>query len=639
MVSPQEVADPLAHLGRGPGLGVNTQALSAAVDAFAATVTGDFEVADVLRQLALSATQVVQLAGAGVMAPTDGALMRLAFSTPGPVQDLERFQDQHQHGPCQDCHRTGQVINIRDLEVEGAWPRYQRYAVGLGLHAMAALPLCAGGRRWGVLEVYRAVTVPLSDEELRALSTLVNLATSYLVVTDARDTARRAQADLAHRAMHDPMTGLPARWVFREQLSHALTRLRRQPGTVGLLFLDLDGLKQVNDTHGHIAGDQLLLTCVRRIRAALRPADILARLGGDEFVVLLEPLSTSDVTSVIAQRVLNDLMTPYSWGPGTIEPSASLGIAFTDDPSVGADDLLAQADAAMYRAKRAGGGRYAFYDPSQAAAQPRPPSPDQLAMELRAALGRGELELYYQPIIDLTDSPSAAVRSVGPVYAVEALVRWHHPEHGLLPANDFIETACRTGLIREVGEWVLQAACHQLVLWDGELGVQAPQQVFVNISTAELVGTHLADQVRQALASSGLAPHRLTLEVTETDVGSTPEVIGPTLEALRELGCQLAIEDFGTGYSSLSRLVGIPAGTLKVDQSFTHAIASSTDAGAVMSAVLVLGQNLHRTVIVEGVEDQQTLQALRRLNVTHLQGNHLGRPVPAEQLAKVCTEH
>uniref|UniRef100_UPI0025F4799A putative bifunctional diguanylate cyclase/phosphodiesterase n=1 Tax=uncultured Arthrobacter sp. TaxID=114050 RepID=UPI0025F4799A len=300
----------------------------------------------------------------------------------------------------------------------------------------------------------------LTPTELAAATTLANLATSYLVVAADRDAARHAQDELAHRATHDPLTDLPTRWMFFEHVSHAIAGLARRPGHIGVLFLDLDGLKQVNDTFGHDAGDRLLTTVAARVRAALRPTDILARLGGDEFVVLLENLTTPQGACTVAQRILDDLKLPYRPQGRAMNTSVSIGIATTDDPHQTADALVSQADSAMYRAKDGGRGRFEVFDPETFAAErARVSAEERLLAELGVALRQEQLELHYQPIVDLLSGPDEAAAGVD---AVEALVRWRHPTHGLLPAGAFIDAAVRGGLIADLGAWVLRA-CHREV--------------------------------------------------------------------------------------------------------------------------------------------------------------------------------
>ena len=622
---------------------VDEAALAAAVDEFTATVVGEFSVEDILQQLAQAATRVLDLDGAGVMAPAEGVLVRFVFATTGAAETLDRLQEELQRGPCTDAATSGQVINVADLAVTGDWPVFQRTAVQVGIHAVATIPLRARGRNLGVLDMYRLRPVKLDPVELAAAQRLANLATSYLVVTADRDAARAAQAELAHRAAHDPLTGLPVRWVFLEQVAHALARLSRRPELhLGVLFLDIDGLKYVNDTYGHPAGDTLILTCVARIRAALRPADLMARIGGDEFVILLEDITGAADAARVAQRVLDELAAPYRPDGEVMQPSASIGIAVTDSARSTSDELIAHADTAMYAAKHAGRRAFRVFDASAYAEErARASSRAELTASLREGLRTGQIEVHYQPIVELEDvSAVPSPRALHPmdgrlsgVWAVEALARWRHPGLGLLTAAHFLPLAEANGLVVELGALVLRRACAQLAEWDVELGLGAPARLFVNLSASELAQHELVDVVADALEQAGLAPGRLTLEITETELFTEPVVAARAIEGLRRLGCELAIDDFGTGYSSLSRLIEIPAATLKVDQSFTQALFTRAEANAVVSSVLLLGQRLHRTVVMEGVEDADTLQALRELGVTHAQGYHLARPQPAEALA------
>jgi diguanylate cyclase (GGDEF)-like protein len=620
----------------GDGLtAVDAAALAGVLDDFAATVTGDFTVADILRQLGTGVARVLDVDGAGVMVPrSPGSMLRVASATPGVAEGIERLEESLQDGPCHTSYETGEIVTVADLRSDGRWPEFERRAVGLGVHGVTSVPLRARGRLWGVLNLYRFTSAPLTEVELGAASTLANLATSYLVVAADRDTARHAQDELAHRATHDPLTDLPTRWMFFEHVTHALAGLARRPGHVGVLFIDLDGLKGVNDTYGHVAGDRLLTTVVARARAALRPTDILARLGGDEFVVLLEHLDAPGDATRVAQRILDELKVPYRPQGRTINTSASIGIATTDDPAQTADALVSQADSAMYRAKDAGRGRFEVFDAeTHAAERARTSAEERLIAELTAAVQEGQFELHYQPIVDLVTTRGGAG-----VYAVEALARWRHPTRGLLPASAFIEAAIGGGLVGDLGAWVLAEACRQMTAWDASLGVRAPQRLFVNVSPQELADPRLPARVADTLTASGLPAHRLTLEITESGMDTHPDRTVATLEHLRALGVLLAIDDFGTGYSGLGRLLEIPAATIKVDQSFTRNLSDNRDAAAVVSAVLLLGHNLRRTVVVEGVENARTLETLQEAGCTHVQGYHLSRPQPPDALEPVLLD-
>ena len=621
----------------GPG-SVDHAALASVMDEFAATVTGAFSVSDLLEQLAWAATRVLDIDGAGVMAAQEGGdLLRFVFATAAPIGQMEKLQQVLESGPCADVYGNGRIINIADLAVEGDWPDYQVAALELGLHAVTALPLRARGQTWGVLDLYRTAPRRLGTEELAAAVTLANLATSYLVVTADRDAAMAAQRQLADRAMHDPLTGLPVRWVFLEQLDHALAGARRHPHRqVAVLFLDLDGLKYVNDTYGHLAGDQLIRTCVQRIRSVLRPTEVLARIGGDEFVVLLDDLTAATTAVGVAQRILRALAQPYSPDGETIQPSASIGVAISADGSDTGDTLISHADAAMYAAKHTGRGRYELFNAEEyAAGRAAADAREELAAALRGAVNGAQLELYYQPILDLTDPGDGTV----PLWGVEALARWDHPRRGMLPAQEFIGLAERGGGVVELDGWALATACQQLAAWDAELLGRSPARLFVNVSVAELTQTDLPELARQALDSAGVDPSRLTLEITETGLFSDPVAVATAMAGLRELGCHIAIDDFGTGYSSLSRLVQIPASVLKVDQSFTHGLRDGTGAVAVIEAVLQLGNTLDRVVIVEGVEDAETLAVLRDLGVTHFQGFYLARPQSSAAISQLLEQY
>ncbi|WP_298457427.1 bifunctional diguanylate cyclase/phosphodiesterase [uncultured Cellulomonas sp.] len=610
---------------------VDTDALAAVLNDFAATVTGDFSVDDILSQLGSGVARVLDVDGAGVMTPrAGGGVLRVVFATPGPAEAVERLEESLGEGPCHDAYLSGEPVAVDDLTSTGRWPALERRAGAVGVRAVTAVPMRARGRLWGVLNLYRLDSGPLTAAEQAAATTLANLATSYLVVAADRDAARNAQDELAHRATHDPLTDLPTRWMFFEQVSHAIAGLARRPGHVGVLFLDLDALKEANDTFGHEAGDRLLTTVAERVRGAVRPTDVLARLGGDEFVVLLEDLTTPGAAGTVAQRILDSLRVPYRLAGRAVSTSVSIGIATTDDPAQTADALVSQADSAMYRAKDAGRGRYEVFDAvTHAAERARTTAQERLIADLTHALRAGELVLHYQPIVDLLAAPADRERGV---YAVEALVRWRHPTRGVLPAGAFIDAAVGGGLINDLGAWVLAEACRQLTAWDDELGARAPQRVFVNVSTQELTDPRLPGRVADTVRAHGLDPRRLTLEITESGVISHPEVTVSALEQVRALGVQLAIDDFGTGYSSLGRLLEIPATTLKVDQSFTRGLSGNRDAAAVVSAVLLLGHNLRRTVVVEGVENAETLEALHELGCTHVQGYFVSMPQHPDEL-------
>ena len=434
---------------------------------------------------------------------------------------------------------------------------------------------------------------------------------------------REARDQLALRALHDPLTGLLVRWMFLEKLSHALARLARHPHPLAVLFIDLDRLKHVNDGYGHAAGDALIRICAERLKASVRPTDPVARIGGDEFVILLEDLQNADEVEVIAERILEKLNVPCRPGTGPVmRPTASIGVAVTEDTRMSADTLLSNADAAMYRAKHSGRGRYRVFD---AAAYSAVTTRHQLETDLRTAVSDPQFELHYQPIIDLT---------TGATHAVEALLRWQHPTRGLLTAADFIDVAEDSGLIREVGDWVVTRACRQLAEWDAAIGDRTPERMFINLSVPELAHPRFDERLADAAAEAHIDPKRLVLEITETGMVNETSTIAGAVDVLLGLGCELAIDDFGTGYSSLSRLVQLPAGILKIDRTFVREVHRNHESAAIVSAVLLLGHNLRKTVVAEGVEDAEALAVLRELGCPYAQGFHIAHPLTPQHLAQ-----
>jgi diguanylate cyclase (GGDEF)-like protein len=487
-----------------------------------------------------------------------------------------------------------------------------------------------------ILQRVEDVTEQLSEtsDEVAVLGHLmprsepaVELLNQVRALQESVSTLRRERDQLAARALRDPLTGALSRSVFYEELTRALARIERRPHTLAVLFVDLDRLKQVNDCHGHAAGDELIRQTVTRLNASLRPSDAVARIGGDEFVILLDDLHHAKEAEIVAQRILRCLSEPCHVTPSVvITPSASVGIALADDSSTDADTLLSHSDAAMYKAKQAGRGRFELFD---AAAYTAANARVQMESELRRAIPAGQLMLYYQPIFDLT---------TGAATAVEALLRWRHPTKGILAADRFIDVAEDSGLLIEIGPWVVAESCRQLARWDVLLGDRAPRRIFVNLSVTELLQPGLHDSIEASAIMAGVTPERLVVEVTETGMLDQPDSVSTSLTRLLEMGCSVAIDDFGTGYSALSRLVELPADILKIDRSFVQSLSRHQEAAAVIAAVLLLAHNLRKTVVAEGVEDAEALATLTELGCGHAQGYHLGRPQPADQITTQLRE-
>jgi diguanylate cyclase (GGDEF)-like protein/PAS domain S-box-containing protein len=440
------------------------------------------------------------------------------------------------------------------------------------------------------------------------------------IVLNGRDVSERKafEEQLAHQAFHDPVTGLANRALFGERVRHAVARARRENDGLAVIFLDLDDFKTVNDSLGHAAGDQVLMEVAKRLAISVRSADTAARFGGDEFAVLLEGVESAQAAAEAASRILESLADPLRIDQKEIPIRASLGISVVEDDGVtDADELIRNADAAMYIAKRDGKGGYRLFEPEM--------HEGVLArLELRADLQRAmttdQLELHYQPVVRLED---------GRVSGVEALLRWRHPERGLIPPDQFIPFAEETGLIVPIGRWVLREGCRQAKAIQDTLPADPPLSMSVNLSVKQLQHSDIVADVRDALADSGLDAGSLTLEITETVMMADADLAVQRLEELKRLGVRLAMDDFGTGYSSLSYLSRFPVDILKMDRSFLGAGASPT-ASDLATAVVALGETLELEVVAEGIEYAEQWATLRELGCELGQGFLFARPMDAD---------
>jgi diguanylate cyclase (GGDEF)-like protein/PAS domain S-box-containing protein len=439
------------------------------------------------------------------------------------------------------------------------------------------------------------------------------------IVCNMRDISERkaAEQQLLWQAFHDPLTGLPNRALFLDRLSGALARSERRSSAVAVLFLDIDRFKVINDSLGHDAGDGLLCSLTSRIVGALRPEDTVARLGGDEFTVLCEDVDLERDPMGIAERLSIALSAPFAVEDREVFLSTSIGIAVATGALGFPEGMLRDADAAMYRAKERGRNRFELFDEAM-----RDRAVERLETEhaLHRAVELGQLRLYYQPIIDL---------STGSVAGVEALVRWQHPDLGLLLPDHFIPLAEETGLIVVIGEWVLREACRQMRRWEQTVGLSPAFTINVNLSAGQLTRPRLPKTVQAALEHARVDPARLTLEITESTLMEEPEAAIATLRDLKSLGVSLCVDDFGTGYSSLSYLKRLPIDALKVDQSFVAGLDFDVEDRAITEAVVALAHTLGLGAVAEGVEDDRQLAQLRRLGCDGAQGFLFSEALPA----------
>ncbi|MGL6111638.1 MAG: putative bifunctional diguanylate cyclase/phosphodiesterase [Rubrivivax sp.] len=453
-----------------------------------------------------------------------------------------------------------------------------------------------------------------------------HLNTVRLRIQELFEELEAKNKQLSKMAMYDHLTGLPNRTLFRELFQHECAAARRSHGRSALLFIDLDRFKAVNDTMGHAAGDELLLGVSQRLSSTLRESDVVCRVSGDEFLVLLTQSGSWEQVAATAERLLHAIQTPMPLlrAAGTAQVSASIGIAMFPDDSDEFEALARCADLAMYKSKDLGKGRYSFYQPDLDIAFR---SRLELERELLQAIANHELVLHYQPVFDMHDD-----RLVG----CEALVRWMHPQRGLLMPGTFIQTAEETGLIRELGLWTLDAACAQLAAWKA-VGMH-PGRVAVNVSALQFRDQRLPQVLRTALQTYDIAPGELELELTESTLMADTEAAQTTVASLRELGVALAIDDFGTGYSSLSYIKRLRPDKLKIDRSFVKDLPADADDRALTEAIVSIAQALSITVVAEGVETPEQRDYLLGLGCRLQQGYLLGRPMAADRLLALMDE-
>lgn len=442
---------------------------------------------------------------------------------------------------------------------------------------------------------------------------------SHLVFQFQDISERKTEEErLVHNVFHDALTGLPNRALFMDRLRLATERARRRKDQIyAVLFLDLDGFKAINDSLGHIVGDQLLIQISRRMKSCLRTTDTIARLGGDEFTMLLEDLTDERESLRIVDRLQKELAQPFKLGSSEIQVTASIGVTCSNPRYERPEEILRDADMAMYRAKSSGKARYQFF------AKEHAPQADarNLGDDLDEAVARDELVLHYQPIVSL---------ETGRLCAFEALVRWRHPQRGLILPADFISIAEERGSILKIGTWAIRQACLQLKRWQDRFGLHSSLAVTVNLSSKEFAQANLIDQVIEILQDTGVDPRALKLEITESIVMENIGNATVLLQQLRALGIELVIDDFGTGYSSLSYLHRLPISSLKIDQSFVKGMVEKREHAEIAKTIVTLARSLGIHVVAEGVETLEQLVALRRLKCDAGQGFFFSKPAEVE---------
>ncbi|MGQ0699057.1 MAG: putative bifunctional diguanylate cyclase/phosphodiesterase [Panacagrimonas sp.] len=480
---------------------------------------------------------------------------------------------------------------------------------------VALTPNCMLVRRDGKESAIEDSAAPIHDRRGQV--------TGAVMVFHDVTTARALSLRMSFLAQHDSLTDLPNRILLNDRLGQAMTLAQRRDHKLAVLFLDVDRFKHVNDSLGHATGDRLLRSFAERLLASVRSSDTVSRQGGDEFVILLSEVRSADDAAITAEKILVALSAPHRIDEHDLHLTASIGIVVYPDDGVDIETLLRNADVAMYHAKDKGRGNCQFFKPHM---NTRAVERQSLENDLRHALARREFVLHYQPKINL---------ETGAVIGVEALIRWHHPQRGLVLPTDFIAASEECGFIVPMSRWVLHEACRQARAWQ-DAGLPA-MHIAVNISAVDLRAKDFVADVRSILKETGLNPHCLELELTETFLLQDSASTAAVLHALKDMGVKLALDDFGTGYSSLSYLKRFPIDTLKIDRSFVHDLTTDPDDASIVSAVISMGRSLHMQVVAEGVETREQLTFLQGQNCPEAQGHYFSRAVSAGEFADWVT--
>jgi diguanylate cyclase (GGDEF)-like protein len=590
---------------------------------FARTMATDFPIQGILDHLVEQIVEVMPISAAGVtLIAADGEPPRYVAASSEAALRFEKLQTHLSEGPCLAAYRTDEAVSIPDLHNDDRFQKFIPEALEAGLRAVFAFPLRRGkGDALGALDLYREEAGPLDDAGMYAAQTLADVAAAYILNAQARADLREASDRFQETSLHDPLTGLPNRVLFGQHLERAMLRSRRSGNKLAVLFADLDRFKEVNDRFGHHVGDELLIGVSERLAALLRPSDTLARLAGDEFVILCEDLDTESHVDLLADRIDAGMNRSFELSGGRkVNVTASVGIAFSGAGDDVPERLLSDADAAMYQAKRLGGGSHQIFDLRE---QERSADRVTLGRDLQGVLSRGELGTHYQPIVNAAD---------GRITGVEALVRWCHPIRGMVPPALLIPLAEESQLIGDIGRFVIQQTCRDRDRWQLIPGPSQGLAISVNVSSNELLSADYASSLATVIAECGVDPGLITLEVTESVFIKDPERALVVMRALKELGVQLALDDFGTGFSSLSYLRSFPMDIVKIDGSFAVDAGDDEASSAVVGALVDLAHSLGIAVIAEGME---TIEQVETLSCESCQGNYFAEPMPAEEIEKL----
>ncbi len=580
---------------------------------FARTMVTDFPIQGILDHLVKRIVDILPITAAGVTLIAPGLEPRYVAASDESALRYEMLQTELGEGPCLEAYHTRTGVSVPDLRLEARFPRFAPRALESGLTAVFTFPLRHDDQQLGALDLYRDTAGPLSRESLAAAQTLADVAAAYLINAQARADLQDASDQSHEAALRDPLTGLPNRVVILQLLEHACRASQRSKKVSAVFFVDLDRFKEVNDTHGHQIGDELLVAVAGRVTLMLRPGDSLARLSGDEFIILCEELDAPSAADPIAVRLDAELSRPFLLSGIEVITSASIGIAFTGQGSDSPEKLLRDADLAMYQAKRDRVGSHDALDVRQLHLAGHQAG---LARGLPGAIGRGELHLEYQPIVDAAD---------GRITGVEALLRWTHPSRGPVSPTVFIPFAEQSGQIIELGQWVLEQACADRRRWQRHSPTDIAMSV--NVSAYQFMSAGFAQTVAAVLTNTSTSPSLLTLEVTESVFVRDEQRALVVLNALKRIGVKLALDDFGTGYSSLGYLNTLPIDAIKIDRTFMAKLSDEPGSREIVTAIIGLAHGLGMSVVSEGVETVQQHQEVTQLGSDACQGFYFAKPM------------
>ncbi|MGV8965036.1 MAG: putative bifunctional diguanylate cyclase/phosphodiesterase [Cellulomonas sp.] len=599
---------------------VDDDSLSAVLSDFARTMLTDFSIQDMLDLLVDRIVDVLPITGAGITLISEGRAPQYLAASNAQALRFERLQSELGEGPCLAAFETGEPVFIADLADDDRFPEFGPAALAAGMAAVFTFPLRHGGGRLGALDLYRDSTGPLDAAAREAAQTLADVATAYLLNAQSREETARVAEWYRERSLHDGLTGLPNRTLLAERLEHAALRAQRTSSTVAVLFVDLDNFKRVNDAYGHPIGDELLVAVSDRLSALVRPGDTIARVSGDEFVFLCEDLADADDVESLVERIDAAFAEPFALSIGTLRATASVGIAYAGPGETVSDELVIEADMAMYQSKRRGGATHQVVDLRVTRA---PVGHHNLEHDLRAALSGATLDLSYQPIVHIAD---------GLTTGVEALLRWTHPARGPISAATAIAVAEQSGLITGIGTWVLQRSCRDWVDWLARYPGRS-LDLAVNVSGRQLMAPGFAASVARVLDDTGMDPTALVLEITEAVFAADHDRASLVVNDLRTRGVRVAVDDFGTGATPLADLRRFSVDIVKIDPRFAAGLGHDPDASATLSAVTQLAHLLGKSVTAEGVETKEESDRIAQAGCEYAQGFYFARPMPARNVA------